>query len=79
MIGLLHPGPMGAAIGRVLTGAGHEVSWCPAGRGPATARRASEAGLREVGSVAELVAGSDVVLSICPPAASTSACRSRGS
>jgi 3-hydroxyisobutyrate dehydrogenase-like beta-hydroxyacid dehydrogenase len=69
MIGLLHPGQMGAAIGHLLTGAGHEVSWCSAGRGPATARRASEAGLRAVGSITELVAGSDVVLSICPPAA----------
>ncbi len=69
MIGLLHPGQMGAAIGRVLTSAGHEVAWCSAGRSAASAGRAEEAGLRAAGSMAELVGGSEVVLSICPPAA----------
>jgi 3-hydroxyisobutyrate dehydrogenase-like beta-hydroxyacid dehydrogenase len=74
-VGLLHPGQMGAAVGRVLTDAGHEVSWCSAGRGSASASRASEAGLRAVGSVAELIAGCDVVLSICPPAAAEDVAR----
>jgi 3-hydroxyisobutyrate dehydrogenase-like beta-hydroxyacid dehydrogenase len=69
MIGLLHPGQMGAAIGAQLTGAGHEVLWCTAGRGAHTARRAEQAGLRGVGTLAELLDGSEVVLSICPPAA----------
>jgi 3-hydroxyisobutyrate dehydrogenase-like beta-hydroxyacid dehydrogenase len=68
IIGLLHPGKMGAAIGAQLVAAGHRVQWCPAGRSARTAARAADAGLREVGSLAEMLAGSEVVFSICPPA-----------
>lgn len=32
-IGLLHPGEMGAAVGRCLTGIGQTVLWASAGRG----------------------------------------------
>jgi 3-hydroxyisobutyrate dehydrogenase-like beta-hydroxyacid dehydrogenase len=71
MIGLLHPGQMGAAIGAQLTGAGHEVLWCPEGRGAASAARAESAGLRGV-TLAELMDGCETVLSICPPAAASS-------
>jgi 3-hydroxyisobutyrate dehydrogenase-like beta-hydroxyacid dehydrogenase len=42
-IGLLHPGEMGAAVGRCLAGAGHRVLWVPEGRGPASAARAEAA------------------------------------
>jgi 3-hydroxyisobutyrate dehydrogenase-like beta-hydroxyacid dehydrogenase len=69
IIGVLHPGQMGAAIGAQLVGAGHRVLWCPAGRSERTDGRARAAGLRTVGSVAEMLAGSEVVFSICPPAA----------
>jgi 3-hydroxyisobutyrate dehydrogenase-like beta-hydroxyacid dehydrogenase len=69
IIGLLHPGQMGAAIGAQLVAAGHRVLWCPAGRSERTSVRATEAGLRTVGSVAEMLAGSELVFSICPPAA----------
>jgi 3-hydroxyisobutyrate dehydrogenase-like beta-hydroxyacid dehydrogenase len=58
---------MGAAVGAQLVEGGHRVCWCPAGRSEHTAARAKAAGLRAVGSLAELLAGSDVVLSICPP------------
>lgn len=68
IIGLLHPGVMGAAIGTQLVEGGHRVCWCPAGRSARTVERAEAAGLRPVGSVAEMLAGSDVVFSICPPA-----------
>lgn len=71
MIGLLHPGQMGAAIGSQLVVAGHEVLWCRAGRSESSARRAEAAGLRGVDTLAELLAASDVVLSICPPAAAS--------
>lgn len=67
MIGLLHPGQMGAAIGAELVAGGHEVLWVPAGRGERTARRAAEAGLRGVDSLASC----EIVLSICPPAAAS--------
>jgi 3-hydroxyisobutyrate dehydrogenase-like beta-hydroxyacid dehydrogenase len=68
-IGLLHPGRMGAAVGRLLTAAGHRVAWCAAGRSPATAARADEAGLERVADLAGLTAASDVIISLCPPAA----------
>src|SRR5829696_8556415 len=66
-VGVLHPGAMGAAIGGVLVAAGHDVVWASAGRSGATARRAADAGLRDVTDVRELARMSDVVLSICPP------------
>ncbi|HEY0806380.1 MAG TPA: NAD(P)-binding domain-containing protein [Pseudonocardiaceae bacterium] len=68
IIGLLHPGNMGAAIGAQLVAAGHRVCWCPAGRSERSTARARDAGLRTVGSLAEMLAGSEVVFSICPPA-----------
>jgi 3-hydroxyisobutyrate dehydrogenase-like beta-hydroxyacid dehydrogenase len=67
VIGLLHPGEMGAAVGRCLTEAGHRVLWAAEGRGPDTAARAAAAGLEDAGTVAALAARSAVILSICPP------------
>ena len=55
MIGLLHPGQMGAAIGAQLVGAGHAVLWCRSGRSASTARRAEAAGLHGVDTLAELL------------------------
>jgi 3-hydroxyisobutyrate dehydrogenase-like beta-hydroxyacid dehydrogenase len=66
-IGLLHPGEMGAAIGAVLTGAGHHVAWASEGRSAETAARAAAAGLVDAGGVAALVADSELILSVCPP------------
>lgn len=66
-VGLLHPGRMGAAIAAQVITNGHTVQWCPDGRSPATHRRAEDAGLRPV-PLGQLVADSDIVLSICPPA-----------
>jgi 3-hydroxyisobutyrate dehydrogenase-like beta-hydroxyacid dehydrogenase len=66
-IGLLHPGEMGAAIGRVLVAAGHEVAWASAGRSEASRERAGRAGLRDLGTVDRVAATSEVVLSVCPP------------
>jgi 3-hydroxyisobutyrate dehydrogenase-like beta-hydroxyacid dehydrogenase len=63
--GLLFPGEMGALIGASMQG---EVLWASEGRSEATHRRANAAGFRDVGSVPELVAASDVILSVCPPA-----------
>ena len=58
---------MGAALGAELVGRGHRVVWASDGRSAATARRAGDAGLEDVGTGAELVSRSDVVLSVCPP------------
>jgi 3-hydroxyisobutyrate dehydrogenase-like beta-hydroxyacid dehydrogenase len=64
-VGLLFPGEMGARIGAAARG---EVRWSSEGRSRATAERAERAGLVDAGSVAELVASSEIVLSVCPPA-----------
>ena len=41
------------------------MRWCPAGRSAASARRATEAGLIGVDTLGELLAGCEVLLSIC--------------
>jgi 3-hydroxyisobutyrate dehydrogenase-like beta-hydroxyacid dehydrogenase len=67
VIGLLHPGEMGAAVGRCLTGAGYTVLWASEGRGPESAARARAAGLADAGTAAEMAERADTILSICPP------------
>ena len=62
---LLHPGNMGATIGASVTGA--RVLWVSDGRSEGTRRRADKSGLLEAGTLAEAVADSDAVLSVCPP------------
>src|SRR5687767_12324338 len=75
VVGLLHPGEMGAAIAAQLTANGHAVLWASIGRGAETAARAEEAGLRDAGTLEELMAESDVVLSVCPPHAAMEVAR----
>ena len=65
LVGLLFPGEMGTLVGAA---ANAEVLWASEGRSDATAQRAEAAGFRDVGSVDELVAASEIVLSLCPPA-----------
>ncbi|MBF6314037.1 phosphogluconate dehydrogenase [Nocardia sp. FDAARGOS_372] len=66
IVGLLHPGRMGAAIGARLTTAGHTVLWCPTGRSPASAERARTAALAPVDDLTELTARATTIVSICP-------------
>jgi 3-hydroxyisobutyrate dehydrogenase-like beta-hydroxyacid dehydrogenase len=77
-VGLLHPGAMGAAVGRVLTQAGRTVLWASDGRSAESAARARQAGLEDAGSVAELAARSELVLSICPPHGAVATARAVG-
>jgi len=65
IVGLLHPGEMGSAVGDVLVDRGHEVVWASEGRSDATRGRAS--GFRNVGSVASVVREAELILSVCPP------------
>jgi 3-hydroxyisobutyrate dehydrogenase-like beta-hydroxyacid dehydrogenase len=65
-VGLLHPGAMGVTIAASCRA---PVLWCSTGRSPATAERAAGAGLEDAGSLSELVARSDVIMSVCPPEA----------
>jgi 3-hydroxyisobutyrate dehydrogenase-like beta-hydroxyacid dehydrogenase len=74
-VGLLHPGEMGASVGAALRRAGVEVLWASAGRGPATRSRARAAGLTDAGTLPELVARSQLVVSVCPPHAALEVAR----
>ena len=76
LIGVLHPGEMGAAVGGCLVAAGHPVLWASAGRSPGTGARAEAAGLRDAGTIAALSRQADIILSICPPAAALDVARS---
>ena len=67
MIGVLHPGEMGAAVAACLVGRGGTVLWASAGRSKATADRADAVALTDAGTTQELVRRSDVVFSVCPP------------
>ncbi|MGZ4691642.1 MAG: DUF1932 domain-containing protein [Acidimicrobiia bacterium] len=76
IVGLLHPGAMGAALGAALVGNGHEVLWASKGRSDATRDRADADGLVDVGTLEALVARAEVVISICPPEHAASVARS---
>ncbi len=67
VIGLLHPGEMGAAVAGCLTARGHQVRWVSQGRGPQTAARAARAGLADAGTVTALAGQASIILSVCPP------------
>ncbi|WP_431879748.1 DUF1932 domain-containing protein [Amycolatopsis sacchari] len=69
MIGVVHPGEMGAAVARLLD----DAAWASDGRSEATRRRAE--GLVDLGSVARLKEECAVVLSVCPPHAAVETAR----
>lgn len=75
-VGLLSPGDMGHAVGRELRQHGLDVLTCLDGRSERTQGLAATAGLRDVPSLDDLVAASDVVLSILVPAEAMGVCRS---
>jgi 3-hydroxyisobutyrate dehydrogenase-like beta-hydroxyacid dehydrogenase len=74
IVGLLHPGEMGSAIGAALQAVGHEVAWASEGRSEATRDRAGA--FRDAGSVDALAGQAQIVLSICPPHAALDVARS---
>jgi 3-hydroxyisobutyrate dehydrogenase-like beta-hydroxyacid dehydrogenase len=75
VIGILHPGAMGAALGAALKPAASAVIWADAGRSAATAKRAELADLVAVPDLPELVRRSDLVIAICPPDAALDVAR----
>jgi 3-hydroxyisobutyrate dehydrogenase-like beta-hydroxyacid dehydrogenase len=75
VVGILHPGAMGAALGAALKPVAAQVIWAAAGRSDETSKRAELADLVAVPDAAELVARSDLVISICPPHAAVDVAR----
>jgi 3-hydroxyisobutyrate dehydrogenase-like beta-hydroxyacid dehydrogenase len=67
IVGVVHPGAMGAAVGAALRAGGHEALWASEGRSAASAERAAAARMADVGSMAALLARAEIVLSIVPP------------
>jgi hypothetical protein len=74
IVGLLHPGEMGAAVGRCLQANKHEVLWASEGRSSSSRERART--FRDAGTVEALAAQAEVILSICPPHAALEVARS---
>ena len=76
VIGLLHPGEMGSAVGEVLRSAGHTVLWASEGRSAETGARAD--GFEDAGTTDQLARRSEVILSVCPPHAALEVAQSVG-
>jgi len=76
IVGLVHPGEMGASVGRVLQQTGQDVIWASEGRSGATRERART--FRDAGTLSELAREAAVILSICPPHAALDVARSLG-
>jgi 3-hydroxyisobutyrate dehydrogenase-like beta-hydroxyacid dehydrogenase len=76
VIGVLHPGDMGAALGAALRAKGEFVLWASLGRSATTADRAGKAGLEDVVTLEELARRSEVILAVCPPHAAVELARS---
>ncbi|MFE0580214.1 DUF1932 domain-containing protein [Streptomyces sp. NPDC058874] len=68
-VGILHPGSMGAAVAACAATNAAAVLWCETGRSTASVARAARFGLTPVAELAELLDRSDIVISLCPPAA----------
>ena len=75
-VGVLYPGEMGAAVATLLRQRGVAVVTTVRGRSEATARRCAESGAVVVGSLAEVVRASDVVVSLVVPAVAADVARS---
>ena len=67
-IAILSPGDMGHAVGGVLGEQGFRVVTCLDGRSARTRGLAEKAGLEQLPTMTELVAASDLILSIVAPA-----------
>jgi 3-hydroxyisobutyrate dehydrogenase-like beta-hydroxyacid dehydrogenase len=66
-VGLLHPGTMGAQVGRCLRQAGVRVVWASESRSRATSERARTLGLTQLGTLADVLTESQYLIAVCPP------------
>jgi 3-hydroxyisobutyrate dehydrogenase-like beta-hydroxyacid dehydrogenase len=69
VVGVLHPGRMGAAIAIQARANSQAVLWYSAQRSAATIQRAASAGLEAVHDLGDLIHRADILLSVCPPVA----------
>ena len=74
-VAILSPGDMGHAVGQRLKENELHVVTCLAGRSERTRALADKAGIRDVGTIEELVATSDLIMSMTVSAAVPSLCR----
>ena len=74
-VAILSPGDMGHAVGQRLREHELDVVTCLAGRSDRTRGLAERAGIRDVGTMEELVWQSDIVMSMTVSAAVTGLCR----
>lgn len=72
-IGVLHPGEMGVSVAQALVDSGHQASWVRAGRSDATHMRAAP--FQSYATLADLLAGVEAVVSVCPPHAAVDQAR----
>lgn len=75
-VGLLYPGEMGASFGKLLTTAGLRVVTTLAGRGNQTIQRSSQAGIKALPSLADVVRQSSLVFSSVETSAAAQVARS---
>jgi 3-hydroxyisobutyrate dehydrogenase-like beta-hydroxyacid dehydrogenase len=68
VVGILSPGDMGHAIGRVLVDHGLKVITCLEGRSERTCQLAEKAGIESVPDYRQLVCDADIILSVLVPA-----------
>ena len=69
VMGLLHPGAMGASIGFNAKLNGARVVWAGNGRSRESFARAVKADLEDVGTLEQMVETCSLIVSVCPPAA----------
>lgn len=66
-IAILMPGDMGHGVGQALGARGHDILSCLEGRSAHTRMLAERAGIRDTGSLDEMVEEAELILSIVPP------------
>ena len=71
-VGIISPGDMGSAIGKVLVDSGFPVRTVLEGRSGLTRTRAQESGMIDAGTLDGLVEASDIVLSVLVPSEAVS-------
>ena len=66
-LGVLHPGNMGISVAASAQNSGCEVFWASEDRSEQTGARAAEHNLTDAGSLREMCARCEVIVSVCPP------------